>query len=229
MKAVLVRLRERLTFANVTAATALFVALGGTSYAAINLPANSVGTREIRTGGVGKSEVQTGGVGQSEIRTGAVGKGEIKTGGVGASELHTDSVRRPEIRAGAVGTEEIAKDAVTGDQIKDGAVGMNELDTATKSAIGRPLRADVNAGGGLDGGSAKGVAHTAGTGEYTIDFGTEVSNCTAVASLANVDAANVGGATASPGSTADTIAVHTYKPGTPPAAADLPFHVIVAC
>ena len=50
MKAALVRLRGRLTFANVTAATALFVALGGTSYAAISLPRNSVGAEQIRTG-----------------------------------------------------------------------------------------------------------------------------------------------------------------------------------
>ena len=38
------RLRARLTFANVMSVAALFVALGGTGYAAIVLPANSVGT-----------------------------------------------------------------------------------------------------------------------------------------------------------------------------------------
>jgi hypothetical protein len=39
---------RRLTFANVTSALALFVALGGTSYAAATLPANSVGTKQIK-------------------------------------------------------------------------------------------------------------------------------------------------------------------------------------
>ncbi|HWD65291.1 MAG TPA: hypothetical protein VG405_08955, partial [Solirubrobacteraceae bacterium] len=34
--------------ANVVAYLALFVALGGTSYAAVNLPSNSVGNRQIR-------------------------------------------------------------------------------------------------------------------------------------------------------------------------------------
>jgi hypothetical protein len=34
--------------ANVVAYVALFVALGGTSYAAVTLPANSVGTRQLR-------------------------------------------------------------------------------------------------------------------------------------------------------------------------------------
>jgi hypothetical protein len=37
---------------NVIAYLALFVALGGTSYAAINLPANSVGTRQLKNGSV---------------------------------------------------------------------------------------------------------------------------------------------------------------------------------
>ena len=37
---------------NAIAYLALFVALGGTSYAAINLPAGSVGTRQLRAGAV---------------------------------------------------------------------------------------------------------------------------------------------------------------------------------
>ena len=52
------RLRERLTFANVTASLALFIALGGTSYAAITLPRNSVGTNQLRTGAVRSVEVK---------------------------------------------------------------------------------------------------------------------------------------------------------------------------
>ncbi len=39
---------HRLTFANVTSSLALFVALGGASYAAIKVPANSVGTRQVK-------------------------------------------------------------------------------------------------------------------------------------------------------------------------------------
>jgi hypothetical protein len=37
---------------NVVAYAALFVAVGGTSYAALNLPANSVGARQIRNGSI---------------------------------------------------------------------------------------------------------------------------------------------------------------------------------
>lgn len=47
-----------LTYANVTATLALFVALGGTSYAAITLPKNSVGAAQIRAGAVASSEIK---------------------------------------------------------------------------------------------------------------------------------------------------------------------------
>lgn len=54
----LTKLRSHLSYANVTATLALFVALGGTSYAALTLPRNSVGSKQIRTGAVGSSEVR---------------------------------------------------------------------------------------------------------------------------------------------------------------------------
>jgi len=56
-----------------------------------------------------------------------------------------------------------------------------------------------------------------------------VSKCTGVATLSNVDAANAGTVTVAPASTATAVTVHTYKPGATPVAADLPFHVVVAC
>lgn len=51
-------IRDRLSYANVIAALALFVALGGSSYAALKLPRNSVGSQQIRTGAVASSEVK---------------------------------------------------------------------------------------------------------------------------------------------------------------------------
>jgi Collagen triple helix repeat (20 copies)/Repeat of unknown function (DUF5907) len=44
--------RGRVTYSNVVATLALFVALGGAGYAATLLPANSVGTRQLRRGAV---------------------------------------------------------------------------------------------------------------------------------------------------------------------------------
>jgi hypothetical protein len=42
------RLRSKLTFANVMSVVAVFIALGGVGYAALKLPKNSVGTRQIK-------------------------------------------------------------------------------------------------------------------------------------------------------------------------------------
>jgi hypothetical protein len=52
------RLKGRLTYGNVIATIALFVALGGSSYAAITLPRNSVGANQLRTGSVRTAEVR---------------------------------------------------------------------------------------------------------------------------------------------------------------------------
>jgi hypothetical protein len=52
------RLKARLTYANVMATLALFIALGGSSYAALKLPHNSVGSAQIRSGAVSSSEIR---------------------------------------------------------------------------------------------------------------------------------------------------------------------------
>ena len=49
--------RNRLTYANVTATLALFLALGGGAYAAVNLPANSVGPVQLRDNAVTSRKV----------------------------------------------------------------------------------------------------------------------------------------------------------------------------
>jgi hypothetical protein len=81
------RLGDRLTYANVVATLALFIALGGVSYAKFVLPANSVGKREIRTRGVGKSEIRTGAVGKAEAARNSIGQAELRKGSVDRSEI----------------------------------------------------------------------------------------------------------------------------------------------
>lgn len=52
------RVRSRLSYANVVATLALFIALGGVSYAAVKLPANSVGTKQLKAGAVTGAKVK---------------------------------------------------------------------------------------------------------------------------------------------------------------------------
>jgi hypothetical protein len=51
-------MRRHLTYANVMATIGVFLALGGASYAAIKLPANSVGSKQIKAGAVGSSDIK---------------------------------------------------------------------------------------------------------------------------------------------------------------------------
>jgi hypothetical protein len=64
---------RHLNYANVIATVALFVALGGTSYAIATLPRNSVGSKQIRSGAVGKSEIRSGAVRSRQLRNRSVG------------------------------------------------------------------------------------------------------------------------------------------------------------
>jgi len=52
---------------------ALFVALGGTSYAALSLPANSVGTAQIRNGAVTTKKIANGSITPSKLDGGSLG------------------------------------------------------------------------------------------------------------------------------------------------------------
>src|SRR4051794_2689954 len=68
----LTAIRSRLTFANVTSCLALFIALGGTSYAVTSLPRNSVGSNQLRSKSVGSSELKTSAVSSRAIKNGSV-------------------------------------------------------------------------------------------------------------------------------------------------------------
>ncbi len=51
-------IHTKLSYANVVATIALFSALGGGAYAAVKLPANSVGARQIKKDAVRSSDVK---------------------------------------------------------------------------------------------------------------------------------------------------------------------------
>jgi hypothetical protein len=62
--------RSHLTFANVVAALALFIPLGGVSWAAVSLPKASVGSRELKANAVGTRNVRDGSLLSSDFKSG---------------------------------------------------------------------------------------------------------------------------------------------------------------
>jgi hypothetical protein len=213
MSRLLTRLRAHLRFANVMSALALFLALGGTSYAAV-----SIGSAEIRTNAVGKSEIRSSAVGKSEISTNAVGKSELAANGVGAAE--------------------ILKDAVGTSELRDGSIDVADLSPATRTALTTTDRTMVTTAGTAAGGNAKGVTHTAASGTYTVEFTHDVSACTYSATFASVKngtgvddpPAEARRITVAPGATNTTVVVKVDDAtGATPTPKDAPFHLVVTC
>ncbi len=64
-------LRDRLTYANVASTIALVLALGGTSYAAITLPRNSVGSEQVRSRAIESRHVDNGSLRLADLGSGA--------------------------------------------------------------------------------------------------------------------------------------------------------------
>jgi hypothetical protein len=86
---VIARLRARLSYANVTATVALFVALGGTTYAAATLPKNSVGSRQLRRHAVSNSKLRPNAVTASTIKPGAVTSLRVRDGSLTGKDINS--------------------------------------------------------------------------------------------------------------------------------------------
>src|SRR3954462_12058914 len=69
------RIRASLTYANVIATVALFLALGGGAYAALKLPKNSVGSKQIKKNAVTSKKGKNGSLLPGHFRAGLVPAG----------------------------------------------------------------------------------------------------------------------------------------------------------
>ncbi len=101
---------------------ALFVALGGTSYAAVVLPKNSVGTRQIKPGGVKNSDVAGNAVTSRHVKDGSLLLSDFKPG------LLVGGSVGPQGPRGAQGPK--------GDPGAAGATGSPGVDTTSDRLVG---------------------------------------------------------------------------------------------
>src|SRR5437879_11616734 len=70
---------------NAVAYLALFVALGGTSYAAVSLPRNSVGTAQLKSSAVTSAKVRNGSLATIDLSRKAISDLRGRTGSPGAA------------------------------------------------------------------------------------------------------------------------------------------------
>jgi hypothetical protein len=117
------RFRLRLTYANVISTLALFLVLsGGAAYAASHVPANSVGTKQLRKAAV----------------TGA----KVEDGSLSGADLWGGSVAGDRIAPGSITGGQIAPGSLTGAQIADGSLTGADVNAATLGQVPSAQRAD---------------------------------------------------------------------------------------
>ncbi len=136
------RIRSHLSYANITATLALFIALGGVSYAAVTLPKNSVGNAQVKKNAVTGSKVKDSSLTGSDVRNSSLTGGDIKDQSLTPADF-SDSILGPQGVAGAQGPPgapglkgEAGAKGETGLQGAQGAPGMSGLVRVYTSGVG---------------------------------------------------------------------------------------------
>lgn len=133
-------LKRHLTVANVLSITALFIALGGSAFAAmklqpgqvksVNLANRAVTNSKIKTQAVTSGKIKNNGIVTADLANGSVRGGKVANGGIGAGKLGKESVLNSNIAKKAVTESKLGAEAVTTGKL------ANEAVTSAKISIG---------------------------------------------------------------------------------------------
>jgi hypothetical protein len=149
----LAKLRSCLTYANVMATVAVFVALGGTSYA---IATGSIGSREIENNSVGTKDLRNSGIRGRDVRNGTIRSADVGNGSLLAADFKAGQL--PEGERGAQGLP--GQDA-----------------TKLFAYIRDPGNASIEYGSGVTGITDPVGDHNA----YSVNFNQSVTNCVVLA------------------------------------------------
>jgi len=120
------RFIPKLSYSNVIATIALFVALGGAAVAA-GLPKNSVGPNQLKKGAVTAAKIRKQAVTSGKLAPGAVIPGKIGPNAVGPSNIGNGAITSAKIGTGAVIANSIKNNVVTTNKLNNGAVTNQKL------------------------------------------------------------------------------------------------------
>lgn len=169
------RPRPKLTYSNVIATIALFIALGGAAVAA-GLPKKSVGPKQLKRGAVTSAAIKRAAVTSGKIAPKAVvaGKlgpnavlpGNIVNGAITSAKIGAGAVIAASIKNGVVTTNKLANEAVTAAKLGKGAVTPAKLSDDFGPVLGtlksgQTLRGVFDLGGGGTATAAGDLAHSA--------------------------------------------------------------------
>jgi hypothetical protein len=189
----LTTLRRHLTYANVAASLALFLALGGGAYA-ITVPRNTIGTNQIKRGGVKTSDIARNAVTGLKVKNNTLTGSDVLESALGKvpSATAADS-------ATAAGT---ATTATNSTQLGGKAAGAYISNIVIRRKDLAPLADTSSVGGAGDGSNNDGTVQCA-AGERAIGGGMRIANAGVDQALSSSRPVDAGGIPAD-GSTAPT-------------------------
>jgi hypothetical protein len=120
-------IRKHLSFANVVALVALFVALGGSAYAAAKLGVGQVKAVNIAREAVTQPKVAGNAITSGKIANGQVNNRDLANGAVSGNKLGKEAVKANKIAKKAVSATSLGPEAVTNAKIKNEAVSQAKL------------------------------------------------------------------------------------------------------
>jgi len=125
--------KKHLSLANVLSCTALFVALGGSAYAAVNLRPSQVRTVNLAKEAVTQQKLHGNSVTSGKIVNGQVINRDIANGAVSSTKLANGSVIAGKIKAEAVTAKKLAKKSVSATTLGPEAVSNAKIETGAVS------------------------------------------------------------------------------------------------
>jgi hypothetical protein len=171
--------RPRLSYANVIATIALFVALGGAAVAA-GLPKNSVGPNQLKRNAVTTAKLKRGAVSSGKIApkavtAGKLGANAVLPGNLGKGIITTEklgdgSVIAAKIKNGVVTTNKLNNGAVTSAKLGDGSVTPAKLAPSVPPQLQTKAASGVTLRGAFDIGSVAAAAGDSSRGAISLQY-----------------------------------------------------------
>lgn len=158
----------------------------------------------------------------SDIVDGQVMNPDLAANSVGTGKIINGTIRAEDLSAGAVTNTKIAANSIDSGKVADFSL--------TNQDVG-VLFAEVSSTGTLDSSSGGGVIVTklGGLGTYEVDFGRNITACTAVATIGPSGAGSAAGEVNVADRSGNAEAVFVDTNTSTGAAADEPFRLVVVC
>ena len=155
---------KHLSYANVIATLALFIAIGtGGAYAASQLAPKSVGEKQLRPGAVTADKLRKNAVTAPKIKALAVKEGKLAAGAVSTAKLSGQAVSNEKLGSSSVTTDKLADGSVTGTKVDESSLGQvpfaNHANNASFADSANPEAfAAISQEGDVDPSLSKGIS-----------------------------------------------------------------------